>query len=44
MAFVSWVTPGLLLPPFDFVQDITGLSHELAEILNDPFGPATYTT
>jgi hypothetical protein len=41
MAFVSWVTPGLLLPPFDFVQDITGLSHELAEILNDPFGPAT---
>jgi len=37
MAFVSWINPGLFLPPADFVQDVAGLSHELAEIVNDPF-------
>jgi hypothetical protein len=32
--FSSWVTPGLLGPTF---QDITALSHEIAETYNDPF-------
>jgi hypothetical protein len=36
MAFVSWISPGLFLPPFDWLQDVTALSHELAEIMNDP--------
>ena len=35
MAFASWVTPGLLLPPFDWIQDVTALSHELAEAMNN---------
>ena len=35
MAFASWVTPGLLLPPFDWIQDVTALSHELAEVMNN---------
>jgi hypothetical protein len=34
--FASWITPGLLSPPFDFIQDITALSHEVAEVMNDP--------
>ena len=32
--YSSWVTPGLFGPSF---QDITGLSHEIAETYNDPF-------
>jgi hypothetical protein len=40
MAFVSWITPGLLLPPFDWLQDVTALSHELAEIMNNPIDSA----
>jgi len=34
MDFASWVTPGLFGDSF---ADITALSHELAEIFNDPF-------
>jgi hypothetical protein len=34
MNFSSWVTPGLFGASF---QDITALSHELAETFNDPF-------
>ena len=32
--YSSWVTPGLFGPNF---QDITALSHEMAETFNDPF-------
>jgi hypothetical protein len=32
--YSSWITPGLFGPNF---QDITGLSHEIAETYNDPF-------
>ena len=32
--YSSWVTPGLVGPAF---QDITVLSHEIAETYNDPF-------
>ncbi len=34
MDYASWVTPGLFGPDF---SDITPLSHEIAEIYNDPF-------
>jgi hypothetical protein len=34
MDYASWVTPGLFGPDF---QDITPLSHEIAEAYNDPF-------
>ena len=34
MTFASWISPGIFSPEF---QDITALSHELAETLNDPF-------
>ena len=34
-AFSSWISPGLFGAGF---QDVTGLSHETAEALNDPFG------
>lgn len=33
-AFSSWISPGL----FGGFQDVTGLSHETSEALNDPFG------
>lgn len=32
--YSSWVTPGLFGP---FFQDVTALSHEIAETFNDPF-------
>jgi hypothetical protein len=32
--YSSWITPGLFGPTF---QDVTGLSHEIAETYNDPF-------
>jgi hypothetical protein len=32
--YSSWITPGLFGPNF---QDVTGLSHEIAETYNDPF-------
>lgn len=34
-AYVSWISPGVFGGGF---QDVTGLSHETAESLNDPFG------
>lgn len=34
-AFASWISPGLFGPG---IQDITGLSHEVSEAYNDPFG------
>ena len=34
-AFSSWISPGLFGPGF---QDVTALSHETSEALNDPFG------
>lgn len=33
MAYASWISPGLFGPTF---QDVTALSHELAETFNDP--------
>lgn len=33
--FASWISPGLFGAGF---QDVTGLSHELSETFNDPFG------
>jgi hypothetical protein len=36
MGFVSWFSPGLFPPPFDR-PDVAILSHELAEIVNNPF-------
>jgi hypothetical protein len=33
-AYASWISPGLV---GSNVQDVTALSHELAEIINDPF-------
>jgi hypothetical protein len=33
MAYASWITPGLFGPSF---EDVTALSHELAETFNDP--------
>jgi hypothetical protein len=33
--FTTWISPGLFGPGF---QDILGMSHEIAETLNDPFG------
>jgi hypothetical protein len=33
-AFASWISPGLFGSGF---QDVTGLSHEVAEAYNDPF-------
>jgi hypothetical protein len=35
VAFASWISPGLFGAGF---QDITGLSHEVSEAYNDPFG------
>jgi hypothetical protein len=37
MAFVSWISPGIFpsLPP-GTIEDVTPLSHELAEIMNNP--------
>jgi hypothetical protein len=35
MDFSSWITPGLLVGGF---EDITPLSHEMAESFNNPFG------
>jgi hypothetical protein len=32
--FASWISPGMF---GSGMQDVTGLSHELAEIINDPF-------
>jgi len=34
-AFTSWISPGIFAPG---IQDVTGLSHETSEALNDPFG------
>jgi hypothetical protein len=34
-AFASWISPGVFGGGF---QDVTGLSHETSEALNDPFG------
>lgn len=34
-AFSSWISPGLFGPA---VRDVTALSHETSEALNDPFG------
>ena len=34
-SFVSWMSPGTFPPGF---QDVTALSHETSEALNDPFG------
>ena len=34
-AFASWMSPGTFPPGF---QDVTALSHETSEALNDPFG------
>jgi hypothetical protein len=34
-SFASWISPGTFGPGF---QDVTGLSHETSEALNDPFG------
>lgn len=34
MNFSSWITPGLFGDSF---ADVTGLSHEMAELFNDPF-------
>ena len=34
MNYASWITPGVLGPA---LQDITNLSHEMAELYNDPF-------
>jgi hypothetical protein len=34
-AFASWISPGTFGPG---VQDVTALSHETSEALNDPFG------
>jgi hypothetical protein len=34
--YSSWITPGLFGPTSPF-QDVTGLSHEIAETYNDPF-------
>lgn len=34
MNWASWISPGLFGPSF---TDVTGLSHELSEIFNDPF-------
>ena len=34
-AFASWISPGIFGGGF---QDVTGLSHETAEAINDPFG------
>jgi hypothetical protein len=34
-AFASWMSPGTFPPG---VQDVTALSHETSELLNDPFG------
>jgi hypothetical protein len=35
VAFASWISPGLFGAGF---EDITGLSHEVSEAYNDPFG------
>ena len=34
MTFASWISPGLFGPGF---EDVTALSHEITESLNDPF-------
>ena len=34
-AFASWISPGIFDPG---IQDVTALSHETSEALNDPFG------
>ena len=34
MTFASWISPGLFGPEF---QDVTAVSHEITEALNDPF-------
>jgi hypothetical protein len=34
-SFASWISPGIFGGGF---QDVTGLSHEISEALNDPFG------
>ncbi len=34
MTFASWISPGLFGPEF---QDVTAVSHEITETLNDPF-------
>jgi hypothetical protein len=34
-AFASWISPGLFGPA---IRDVTALSHETSEALNDPFG------
>jgi hypothetical protein len=34
LTFASWISPGMFSPEF---QDVTALSHELAESINDPF-------
>ena len=34
-AYASWISPGIFSGGF---QDVTGLSHETSEALNDPFG------
>ena len=34
MAYASWISPGLFGPGF---EDVTALSHEIVESLNDPF-------
>lgn len=39
MIFASWVTPGLFQGG---AADITGLSHEMSETYNDPFGGAYF--
>jgi hypothetical protein len=35
MNYSSWISPGLFGAPF---QDVTAVSHEMAETFNDPFG------
>jgi hypothetical protein len=36
MNFASWISPGGIFPG-DLVSDVSPLSHEMAEIFNDPF-------
>jgi hypothetical protein len=36
MAYVNWISPDLFIPEFE-IKDISTLSHEMAEVINDPF-------
>jgi len=37
MTWATWFSQGLFAPPYDTVEDVLAISHELAEIANDPF-------